>query len=1575
MSDPPALIAKQLESPSVDRKSSLDPVAITNNDCDCDNITISTPTGSIEIVPSQKSLDSRGSQRVDFLDIVRIDEDQENEVSVMRLPTIQATISSPSKKESIMASYPTISFVGVPFGTNSNQSTSPNSESGTLTTSPRLQLPLPPAGQANFETPNSSINRILSIGGSTAASSSSKNVAKKVQKFSSMKKRKQQAPNTLLNRLFCNSPSIISSNNSMIDEEENNEPVRGSTPSINSGSNISDDTNPQTRTPARRTNPNAVGVYSLDDLSGSCVSISVNLLEQASESLTLYDEAKVRSSIQTNLQDSMDFVCASNTEASSPTTYSSSKGKALSFSQQNAVYDVKNETKSSSGVSNESVDSFPALSVKIVGDAAVGSTQRVLPVKKLNKKSSVAKDDEGNIAERVTKLSNDHDDELAETMSQPPYGSSEKLCIASLAKSQSNEEGMKTPSGKKQLKSSVTKPMKTPGGLVIPSPFTFNGKGIFPSTLVETSSSLIKSTLKKTPLKSSPRKSSKEESPIPVVYLPEIINLSVTASSSTVQSSPEKPPLSKRSSPDRIEQQRNSTAPLELVRITSSLEDLSTVPEVSSSKEVDEDKTGSNQEVLSDEIDDDAFLPNHNTSAVMANRNDIDEKVIDLVTSSTSSSDRPQLPRDKNFEKIPAVDELRAQYERKINEQKDQIALSNRVAKMRLIEIERLESLMDAMKERQGNADDLNRMKDRLRQQFQQEKKREIERACKEVESRHLFQNQSLVEENSKAKSDLRNLEEELLKVKALLLKPSEVSDEVAILKQELDEVRAKLVLKECENEKTLKELNASKEELVTLSSCPRHTENSYLKEELARALEQLSIVNEKLIQKENDLQTMQKRSFTAEPPSKATTPNSRITSSLRTTPNRSGSKVRPRPLPDGDKSAMKSRKLEELEAIHQREKEGLYQQILLLDTQAVEANLEHERALDELRRMGQLEIERVRTDLESKLEYHREIERELKENLSHANTQEKEELMEQMELLQAEKKLDRVSGLRDVQRKEELLRRIEILEQKEKDLISTHENSINELRKQNEVEIEKFRLEIKSQKDFYLERERDLELSLSKSLSFENESFVQKIESLENLLETERNESILLRSKVLHFEKDLEAVEIRHRDAVEAQKVASNSETEKLKKELEERFALEEAMQITTNERDSLNEELQKLKIIYDMETTQLTQRIDELNRIHANEKLLDQKCKDLQCKYDEQIASLVRTHSAEICSIQREMHAIEEKYKVLLTESNSQFESYQLDTENKISSLQQELSRKSFVEDPRVLHFDEEKLALQTLHAKQLKKAEENHNKIFEDLLAQLDMVEAEHITSIAVKDKALAEKEAIVDALGSQLAEAQRRTSEAVMNRNAEVLAAVELRNTCQTLERQAQTLKKEIRDLKEAQKIFLKESSIAKDKACEQAREEMIEKAEVQFQQANEHYIALRNQYDESLERAKKYENELKQLKKELERMVKEKESSEIDLKAANAQINAEKAKIEADSAQKAKEYRHELERLLQTAKDFEAKAEEAYKTSRSIQTALATVVAEKEKLQQEYDDMKSVSEELMAIVEGGERHEC
>lgn len=93
------------------------------------------------------------------------------------------------------------------------------------------------------------------------------------------------------------------------------------------------------------------------------------------------------------------------------------------------------------------------------------------------------------------------------------------------------------------------------------------------------------------------------------------------------------------------------------------------------------------------------------------------------------------------------------------------------------------------------------------------------------------------------------------------------------------------------------------------------------------------------------------------------------------------------------------------------------------------------------------------------------------------------------------------------------------------------------------------------------------------------------------------------------------------------------------------------------------------------------------------------------------------------------------------------------------------------------------------------------------------------------------------------------------------------------------------------------------------------------------------------------------------------------SLEVDLKAEVAKLRASQAKVEAEAVQKAKEYRKEMESLLKEANDFEKKLEEAESTNHSAQRKLATIAAEKEKLEKEHNEVKSVCEELMTMVEG------
>ena len=116
--------------------------------------------------------------------------------------------------------------------------------------------------------------------------------------------------------------------------------------------------------------------------------------------------------------------------------------------------------------------------------------------------------------------------------------------------------------------------------------------------------------------------------------------------------------------------------------------------------------------------------------------------------------------------------------------------------------------------------------------------------------------------------------------------------------------------------------------------------------------------------------------------------------------------------------------------------------------------------------------------------------------------------------------------------------------------------------------------------------------------------------------------------------------------------------------------------------------------------------------------------------------------------------------------------------------------------------------------------------------------------------------------------------------------------------------------------------------------------------------------------------------MKETRRQLAKVTSEKNDAEVSFKAELAQANAKTAKIEADAANRAKEYRREMEGLLQAAKEFEQKADSAEALSRNVQKTLASLVVEKDKLERshqalrdEHEEMKQVCEELMSELEG------
>jgi hypothetical protein len=633
---------------------------------------------------------------------------------------------------------------------------------------------------------------------------------------------------------------------------------------------------------------------------------------------------------------------------------------------------------------------------------------------------------------------------------------------------------------------------------------------------------------------------------------------------------------------------------------------------------------------------------------------------------------------------------------------------------------------------------------------------------------------------------------------------------------------------------------------------------------------------------------------------------------------------------------------------LHEREKEALREQIAVLEEQLYSLKSEHEKNLSEIRGANEQELAALKRDMEMRVEKHMRKERELKDTLSTVDSIDKEELMEKIDMLQAEKKAERSGGLREVQKKEELLQRICNLEKNEKEMLREQEFKLQSVREESEAEIRRLRRDIENQRNISMEKERELQQSIFSTGSFEKEDLLLKIDKLETQLESERSGTVLMKLKVASMEKEVDQVNSARTEEINrlnsshrAERTRLESEIRGLKAELAELTAVEEAMQITTNEKEQLQDDIIQLRREIDLLRSGINDQVAQLQS----------SAQRLQFEHAEKIKDLAKEHSDQMERVRAEAVEELEKREAELTQQ----------WEQKVGN-----SEKDLRDEITILRVDARET--KRLAEEKVKKLQAAHAKESEDLLAQLDLVEAEHKEKLTQLSELVAQKDAAIAALGRSLVEASAQekatdntTRELERTKDALTKAHTELR--CIQMEFDA---------LQKSHATYVKEAETTKEKACEEAREEMVRRAEEQFKQANGLYVKLKKQYDISKKKVESLERETRRASG---RKTDKTDSSEVDLRSEIAQLQASKAKIEADAARKAKEYRREMERLLKGAEGFEKKLRESESATRHVSKKLAVVVSEKSKLQKEHDEIKNVCEELMSMVEGQQQHEC
>jgi hypothetical protein len=258
---------------------------------------------------------------------------------------------------------------------------------------------------------------------------------------------------------------------------------------------------------------------------------------------------------------------------------------------------------------------------------------------------------------------------------------------------------------------------------------------------------------------------------------------------------------------------------------------------------------------------------------------------------------------------------------------------------------------------------------------------------------------------------------------------------------------------------------------------------------------------------------------------------------------------------------------------------------------------------------------------------------------------------------------------------------------------------------------------------------------------------------------------------------------------------------------------------------------------------------------------------------------------------------------------------------------------------------------------HKAQLKRLDDEHRSEIDELIQQLDDVELEQESKGKELHQRINEKETIISVLSSQLVEANalaRRMEQKRIVDEEQISTAKEELSSCR---QEIMSLQKQIETIKVEHAEALDNELIKRRKAVQLATDDVRAAAEAQFTEANKHYLRLRHEYDRA-------NTELKKLKDLHDSFVKDAKANEVAMLASLTKLKAELASAEARIAEVTQRYSIELENIRLADRALRTQLEEAQKNYASAQSSLAHMVRENEEL-------RKISEELMAMVEGNQ----
>mmetsp|Transcript_35752 Transcript_35752/g.43060 ORF Transcript_35752/g.43060 Transcript_35752/m.43060 type:complete len:514 (-) Transcript_35752:322-1863(-) len=255
--------------------------------------------------------------------------------------------------------------------------------------------------------------------------------------------------------------------------------------------------------------------------------------------------------------------------------------------------------------------------------------------------------------------------------------------------------------------------------------------------------------------------------------------------------------------------------------------------------------------------------------------------------------------------------------------------------------------------------------------------------------------------------------------------------------------------------------------------------------------------------------------------------------------------------------------------------------------------------------------------------------------------------------------------------------------------------------------------------------------------------------------------------------------------------------------------------------------------------------------------------------------------------------------------------------------------------------------------------------HRNEIDEMLQQLDQLEAEYSNQLQSIQQENAQKDVIVSALGQQLAETQRRTQlmeQEYQSKQMEMESMdIAIRETVEREDQLCATIE-EMKREREAEAV---QEKIKIRQAVERTERDMRRSAEQQFGEANRVYGKLKGEFDDAM-------SEVDELKLALQRSEDEARRSKMNESATRAdlaRLKADLASAEAAILEETQLNTTQLEAFQKREEEMQAQLEQARQECQNAHMGLANVVTEKERILAENRDLQSVCEELMLIVEG------